>query len=287
MLPRLIVVSAALHVGTALRLGPVHAEAAAKQQLGQTAKTAVVAALCSAQLLAAPAFAVPPTLQEAIIETSEAAYPVLKVLPADSFPAFATKIGDLFLGFKPDKLSKSIDLGVDLFLSVPEADLTTFNGVVKDAFDGLKPDSCDLVPLPPPSLVQKFTSSVGFAGADAGKLKAFDEKWGPTLKALAKTDDGAKICLPAAEKLDKLAIAQAKLAKSFGADEAKAFGTYFGGVAKASIQPGKVFPLVGEAQKQTMGADLKARQRLKTAGATLETVSKTCAALPKRDVCQF
>ena len=91
----------------------------------------------------------------------------------------------------------------------------------------------------------------------------------------------------AAEKLDKLAIAQAKLAKSFGADEAKAFGTYFGGVAKASIQPGKVFPLVGEAQKQTMGADLKARQRLKTAGATLETVSKTCAALPKRDVCQF
>jgi hypothetical protein len=42
---------------------------------------------------------------------------------ADSFPAFSAKIGDLFLGFKPDKLAKSINLGADLFNSVPQDDM--------------------------------------------------------------------------------------------------------------------------------------------------------------------
>ena len=97
--------------------------------------------------------------------------------------------------------------------------------MVKGAFDGLKPESCDLVPLPPPSLVAKFTGSEGYAQADATKLKAFNDKWGPTLAALPRTADGAKICLPSPENLDKLSFAQAKLAKAFGADEAKAFGT--------------------------------------------------------------
>ena len=170
---------------------------------------------------------------------------------------------------------------------MPQEDITAFNGVVKGAFDGLKPESCDLVPLPPPSLVAKFTGSEGYAQADATKLKAFNDKWGPTLAALPRTADGAKICLPSPENLDKLSFAQAKLAKAFGADEAKAFGTYFGGVSKASIVPGKVLPLIGDAQKQTMGADLKARQRFKAAGKELETISKTCAALPKKEQCQL
>lgn len=100
------------------------------------------------------------------------------------------------------------------------------------------------MPLPPPSLVAKFTGSEGFAAADATKLKAFDDKWGPTLRALPRSEDGAKICLPSAESLDKLAFAQAKLGRAFGAEEAKAFGTYFGGVSKASIVPGKVLPLL-------------------------------------------
>ena len=164
---------------------------------------------------------------------------------------------------------------------------TAFNGVVKGAFDGLKPESCELVPLPPPSLLAKFTGSEGFAAADATKLKAFDDKWGPTLRALPRTQDGAKICLPSPENLDKLAFAQAKLGKAFGGEEAKAFGTYFGGVSKASIVPGKVLPLIGDAQKQTMGASLKERQRFKAAGKDLETISKTCAALPKKAQCEL
>ena len=52
------------------------------------------------------------------------------------------------------------------------------------------------------------------AKVDPARLKAFDERWGPTFGILAKTD--AAICLPSADKLDKLSIAQAELAKSFG-----------------------------------------------------------------------
>ena len=239
MMLRVLSLVAALHAGAALRLSPA---------LKQHCKKALVAGFCSAQLLASPVFAAP-TLTEAIVETSASAYPILKALPSDTFPAFSAKIGDLFLGFKPDKLAKSINLGVDLFNSVPQDDLTAFNAVVKESFAGLSADSCELVPLPPPSLVQKFTSSEGFAAADADKLKAFDSKWGGTLRALPRSQDGAKICLPPTEKLDKLALAQAKLGKAFGADEAKAFGVYFGGVSKASIVPGKATILVGSSSR--------------------------------------
>jgi len=35
-------------------------------------------------------------------------------------------------------------------LSAPRSVSTAFNGVVKGAFDGLKPESCELVPPPLP-----------------------------------------------------------------------------------------------------------------------------------------
>ena len=93
-----------LQGGTALRLSPA---------LTQQCKTALVAGVCSAQLLVAPAFGVVgPSLSEAITELDASAYPIIKALPADTFPAFSEKIANLFLGFKPDKLAKSIDLGV-------------------------------------------------------------------------------------------------------------------------------------------------------------------------------
>ena len=91
--------------------------------MAQQCKTALVAGFCSAQLLVAPAFGVGPTLSEAITELDASAYPIIKALPAETFPAFSEKIANLFLGFKPDKLAKSIDLGADLFNSVPQDDM--------------------------------------------------------------------------------------------------------------------------------------------------------------------
>ena len=115
MMLRALALLLCLQGGTALRLRPA---------LTQQCKTALVAGVCSAQLLVAPAFGlVGPTLSEAITELDASAYPIIKALPAETFPAFSEKIANLFLGFKPDKLAKSIDLGADLFNSVPQEDM--------------------------------------------------------------------------------------------------------------------------------------------------------------------
>ena len=78
------------------------------------------------------------------------------------------------------------------------------------------------------------------------------------------------------------AVAQAQVGRSFGKAEAKAFGQTFGSAARLAITPGKAFPLLGEAQKQTMGASLPERQRFKKAGTALEEASKLCVALPAK-----
>eukprot|EP00966_Prymnesium_polylepis_P289061 6676704-Prymnesium_polylepis.3 len=166
------------------------------------------------------------------------AYPILKALPQDTFPPFADKLGSLILGIKPDKLAKSIDLGIDVYLSVPPEKVTEFNAALKDAFGDLKPGACELVPLPSPAFVSKVASSEAFAQVDTARIAAFKDKWGATLSALPKTDSA--ICLPASEKLDKLALAQAEVGRSFGAAESKKFGDYFGAAAKGSIPPAKV-----------------------------------------------
>lgn len=276
--PLALALLAVVDPALALRLPP-------PSRVVREAQKTLVTAACAATLAlgGGEAALAAPSLRDAIVETSEATYPILKALPSDTFPAFADKIGSLFLGVKPDKLAKIIEIDLDVLLSVPPEKVTAFNGVVKDAFDGLKPDGgCDLVPLPPPSLVERFTSSEALAQVDAAKLKAFDELWGPALKALAKTPTA--ICLPPPAKLDALALAQAEIGKSFGADEVKALDKA-GTILKSAITPAKAFPLIGDAQKQTMGASLPERQRFKAAGAQVETAAKLCTALPRKAEC--
>lgn len=94
------------------------------------------------------------------------------------------------------------------------------------------------MPLPPASLVQKFSASDALSQVNPEKVKAFNDKWGETLSALPRTDSA--ICLPSAEELSKLAMAQAEVGRSFGAPEGKAFGVYTGAVLKSSITPAKV-----------------------------------------------
>ena len=102
------------------------------------------------QMATLPALAAP-TLNEAIVEVSESSYPVLKALKAEEFTAFSEKLGGLILdspSLKPDQLTKSIELGLDVFNSVPESNVKSFIDLEKKAFSGLGTDSCTLVPLP-------------------------------------------------------------------------------------------------------------------------------------------
>jgi hypothetical protein len=131
-------------------------------------KAFLLAAVCSASLLAgAPHQALAaPTLNEAIVEVSQTSYPILKALTAETFVPFSAKIGKLLLDIAPEKLGKSIDLGVDAFLSVPPEKLAVLNSVVKDSFAGLEAASCTLVPLPSAETANKF-KDVAAASVDA------------------------------------------------------------------------------------------------------------------------
>jgi len=250
------------------------------QALRLASRAALVAACSVSLALRAPqAFAVD-SLDAAIIEVSEASYPIIKALKAETFGPFTEKIGTLILGADADKLGASIGLGIDVFLTVPPEKVDTLNGVLTEAFAELKLDSCTLVPLPPASLADKF-KSVAAEKVDAAKLKAFEEKWGPSLAKLPKTD--AAVCLPSVESLDKLALAQAEVGRSFGVEEGKKFSSYATPVLKSRFSLGTVLPLLDDAKRLAPDATPAQKAAFQAAGKRVETASKQAAFKAKQD----
>jgi len=236
-------------------------------------QSTLLAAACSVSLITTPpALAVPPTLNEAIIEASEASYPIIKALEPQVFPSFTEKIGKLLLDIKPEKIGRSIELAIDVFNSVPDNDVTTFTGIVKETFVDLKTDSCTLVPLPSASLADRF-KSVASTTVDAAKLKAFGAAWGPSIAALSKTDDA--ICLPPVEALDKLAIAQADVGRSFDFEAGKKFFQYTVPMLKGEIRlTDETMALAVSAQNQAADATSKEKLNFQRAGKKLESAAK-------------
>lgn len=241
----------------------------------QASKAAFVAAALSASLVTSPpALAVPPPINEAIVEASEATYPILKALDPQAFESLTEKIGKLLLDIDSFKLGRAIDLGVDVFLTPPTETVTTFNGAVKEAFAGLKTDSCTLVPIPPRGLADKF-AKVASTTVDSAKLKALDLKWGPTLDALPKTD--ASICLPSVEALDKLALAQADVGRAFDFKTEKKFFAYAVPMLKGEIKlTDDTMAVAIGAKKQIDDLDVSRAEKaaFQAAGKKLEASSK-------------
>jgi len=216
--------------------------------------------------------AVQPTLTEAIVEVSKTSYPILRELDPTNFREFSTKIGDVLLRINPDKLGKSIELGIDYLDSAPPEKLADFNAILKEAYADINTDSCKMVPLPPMSIVEKF-SSLASEKVDPDKLKTFQETWKPSLEALKKTDES--ICLPAnTGSLDKLALAQADLGRTFGKAETKAFGSYAGPLLKSSITPGKALSFVNDAKGLTPNASSQVKKDFAAAGKKVESASQ-------------
>jgi len=237
-------------------------------------QSAVLAAACSVSLLSAPreALAVPPSLNEAIVEASEASYPIINALEPLVFPSFTDTLGKLLLDIKPEKLGRSIELAIDVFDSVPEQELTMFNGVVKEAFADLKTDSCTLIPLPSQSLVTRF-QTVATQTIDAEKLSAFGKAWGPSIAALSKTSEA--ICLPPVEALDKLALAQADVGRAFDFNAGQRFFEYTVPMLKGEVRlTDETLSLVSSAKMQAADATLKEKVAFQKAGKKLESAAK-------------
>jgi len=244
----------------------------------------VLAGICSASLISAPQptiAAAPTTVNEAIVEFTEALYPILPRLNS-AFPPLTEQVGALiFNSVEPSKLAKSIDLSLDALTSVPPEKISEFNAVVKESFTGLTPDTgCNVVPLPPKSLVTNIAQSEAFGLVDKSKLSAWDAAWGGTLKLLPTTDsfkapDGnsySVICLPTPAALDKLALAQADVGRSIRSEELERVKENLPATLKV-IRPTDAIPIAKTAEKLAkVPPDVEAR--LNTARKQVESAAK-------------
>lgn len=248
-----------------------------QQKLAALSSNFVAGALLSAALLAGPQLTIAATtplsaLDGAIVEVSEASYPIIKALNAKTFEPFS----EIILEINPDELGNAISLGIDVLNSVPAEKQTAFDKELTDAFADLKVDSCTLVPLPPAALATRF-QSIAILYVDKFKLLSVDTKWGPELNKLAKTESA--ICLPSVDALGKLALAQAEVGRAFGAEESARFVAYATPLLKSTISIGKVLPLVNDAKDLALtNATPKERAAFEAAGKKFEILSRQEAA---------
>jgi len=263
---------------SALRVDPLNACGRTASRWARTAsqasQSALLATLCSATLLttAPPVQALPPTIDEAIVEATEASYPIIKALDAQAFPPFAAQVGKILLDIDQPKLGKAIELGIDIFNSVPADTVTTFKGAVKSAFSDQNTATCTLVPLPPTSTVDRF-KAIASANVDPAKLKTFGASWTPVINSLSKTDAG--ICLPPVATLDELSLAQADVGRAFGRPELKRFFDYTAPLLKGEARlTDETLSLLVAAKAQAADATTQQRLEFQKATKKLEAASK-------------
>ena len=246
-----------------------------KQHVQANVGKDALALLISAALLATPpALAAPsqPTLDDAIVEVSQTSYPIIKALRAETFVPFTEKIGELIIArLTPQELSTTIALGIDVFNSVPGETVSAFTAVVKDALANLKTDSCTLVPLPSATTANAFVK-IARSNVDSAKLSGLTAKWGPAVEALPTT--GKAICLPPVETLDRLALAQADIGRSFGGEESRRLGKYAKPVFALGITIDDALPLLADAKRLTPSATNAEKTAFRFAGKKIESVAK-------------
>jgi len=224
-------------------------------------KSIASAALCTSAVLfwggttVPQVQAKPSPLDAALIEASDASYPVLKSLKSETVSPLANKIVNLFTNkVTPEKLTNLLEKGINAFLAIPDENLDSFTFTVKEAYTDVSTQSCNLVPLPTEAVV-KFTSSEGYTNIDPTKAKAFREKFDNTFGAFPKTDNG--ICLPETEtNLEKLFIAQTELSFAIPKNVVKEFGEA-ASVATKSIPSSDLLRLLPDIQKNRKGCRSK------------------------------
>ena len=246
--------------------------------IGAGLQAAFCSALCSSFLLHAdPVQAIP--VSEAIVQTSEAAFPVLRTIKSDVGLSLYGDVAEVLLdNVEPDQLAKTVDLGIDAILSVPTDDLARFNAVVKEQYSGLSASNCELVPLlPPADVLSRLAKSDAAAKVDQARLKALNAAIESSLGLLPRTERA--ICLPPdASALSKLLLAQRDLAGSVGASAGRAFGAQASDALKVIPLSDLIAPALNAQRDLTNGASLSQKQALKLAAVKLESAVKIEAA---------
>ena len=138
------------------------------------AKSFVASSLVCASLISQRANAA--TIQEASISFADATYPIVKSLKARQVSPLATKLTGLAITGSPTEIIKTIDTGLDAFLSVPpERFFAAARALKVGSAQAAVVQKCELVCLPPIETVERFASAAGDALSvtDPLKLKKF------------------------------------------------------------------------------------------------------------------
>ena len=126
--------------------------------------------------LSLPASERTPTFQEASLSVADAAYPVVKGLTSRAVAPLAGKAVTLAATGDPKEIIKTIDAGLDAFLSVPpDRFFSTVRSLKAATSAAAAATSCNLICMPPVSSVEDVVASASDAISvtSPDKLKAF------------------------------------------------------------------------------------------------------------------
>mmetsp|Transcript_11905 Transcript_11905/g.18264 ORF Transcript_11905/g.18264 Transcript_11905/m.18264 type:complete len:284 (+) Transcript_11905:32-883(+) len=231
----------------------------------------VTGALCGAAVMLltpTPAFSFSDTVDKgsplgnAIVQMSDASYPVLSSLSDDSVTMLGNKITKVVVEKIPPS---AIELGIDAFLGIPNEKVDKWTATLKQSYDGVTPDSCQSIPVP----VQSLGRLAAGVKIDETKLKTLQSKYSSSNQAVPRS--ASSICLPSSkEGLEQLWVGQTELTMNLPKKETQEFAR---AAFKAilSVPNAELLRIVPDAKRAfTAGVDTKTSLKFEKAGKALD-----------------
>ena len=223
------------------------------------------------------------TLAAAIVQVSNTGYPVLTSI--EDVSPLTSKLADIVdKKMSPFKAAEALDQGIDTFLSIPDANIQTFAGVLKSSYAGVSGESCQTL-RGTAAAANQFASLSVVQGLDATKVQALGDKFAAANQAVPHNQQSGDICWPASRtKLADILVGQTELTfRGIPEDspEAKAF-VYSLKRAVGSVKPADLVPLLPEAKKTFGNVDAKTSKQFQMAGSALERAFQDDVRVQKR-----
>jgi hypothetical protein len=219
------------------------------------------------------------SLEAAIVQVSEAAYPVFRSI--EDVSLLSSKLVSIVDKKIPvPKATEALDKGIDTFLAIPDDKVAKFASILQSSYEGVSNDNCK-------SLSGTGTAAAHFAaipavqGLDANKVKALQEKYASANKAVVQKS--GDICLPPSSKgLEQVWIGQTELTLNMPKAESKAFvGSLTNAIKVVPTQ--EWLRLLPDAKKTfTSNVDAKLATKFEKAGKALEKAFQEDARIQKR-----
>ena len=223
------------------------ASALQKKALGIANHAVAICAVTGALLVANPQPAVSVTddvygsLETAIIEASDATYPVLQSLTPENISPLSNKIASILANKIPaEKLARALDGTANTLLSIPDDKLEKFVGTVKNSYQDISIESCSTIPFPA-NAASLVSGSEAVSKLDVEKVqKVADKVISPITQSIPQSAEKG-ICLPSKEGLEQIWIGQTKLALSIPTPIKQQFSADLVPAVKSIPSAGKKF----------------------------------------------